>query len=106
MTIEDINKVDFIGCEDNSETIILTISDHLDWGSLEHLEKIQEKLNSYLNFIESGELYDSYPNSISKKIKINMVFKHQPDTDGINFLNKCSQLILTSGYQFNFEVFK
>lgn len=104
MSISDTDKIDFISTKVDSETVVLTISDHLEWGNIEHLETLQEKLNSYLRFIENGEIYDIYPNAKGKKLKINIRLKYPPDEDGKEFLNKCTEIILSSGYQFTCEV--
>lgn len=61
MSIEDADVVDFIsvGASGAAE---LTISDHLDWEDTErHIELLQYKIYRYLDFIESGELYQSNP---------------------------------------------
>jgi hypothetical protein len=104
MSVEDTETVDFISTKKESETVVLTISDHLGWGNQEHLETLQDKLNAYLRFIESGEIYDSYPSSKGKKIQICVSLKYEPDDEGEKFLEKCTDIILSSGYQFIYEV--
>ena len=58
MSIEQTNTVDFVSIDEISGDALLTISDHLAWDENEgaHLELLQNKLNAYLRFIESGEL--------------------------------------------------
>ena len=54
MSVEKIDKVDFVSTTEKG-IIRLTISDHLEWASKnEHLLILQNKINAYLNFIESG----------------------------------------------------
>ena len=50
MSIDQNRVVDFIGMDLIKNEIILTISDHLEWGVTDHLVKLQEKLNNYLLF--------------------------------------------------------
>jgi hypothetical protein len=58
-TIEDSNVVDFVGTDTSHDGITLAISDHLDWEREdEHLLLLQEKINRYLSFIESGEVFE------------------------------------------------
>lgn len=66
MSIEDSKVIDIIGMAPDGSFVTLTATDHLEWGTREHLMMIQEKLNSYLAFIESGELFDTYPNAKGK----------------------------------------
>jgi len=82
---------------------VLTISDHLEWDeNNEHLIILQEKINAYLDVIESGEIYESYPNSISRKLKIEIVFKHSPNAIALDFLSRISVILLDLGYGFNY----
>jgi hypothetical protein len=68
MTIEDTAQVDFISRESPGE-LWLTISDHLPWTENEgrHLELLQDKLNAYLEFIESGQLWKTRPEASERQ---------------------------------------
>ena len=70
MTVEDIDKIDSIGIDRKTGDVHLMISDHLDWDQNEgeHLFVLQDKLNTYLEFVESGQLYVKYPRAVGKKI--------------------------------------
>lgn len=64
MSVEDVNKIDFMGIPENEPDVVsLAISDHLAWGNAinEHLYKLQEKINSYIKFIEGGEIKFNLP---------------------------------------------
>jgi len=67
MSVEEKNKIDIITT--NKEGIlVLTISDHLEWDDEnEHLLILQDKINSYVDFIESGQMAESYPDKVDKK---------------------------------------
>jgi hypothetical protein len=46
MSLEQTSEIDIISTDRNTEKVVLTISDHLDWSnSLEHQKLLQEKLN-------------------------------------------------------------
>src|SRR5437879_6048264 len=79
MTIEDSRTIDIISMEKEG-TCILTISDHLDWAETEgHIKLLQNKLNDYLAFIESGEIYEQYPKAKDRPIRLRVMFQHAPD---------------------------
>ena len=101
MSIEDTQTVDAIGTESDG-TVVLTISDHLEWND-EHFYLLQEKINSYLSFVESGEIYETYATAKDSDIKINLVCKYQPTTEGASFLSKCTQIITQAGFKFGYE---
>ncbi len=66
MSILEKNKVDAIGKSKIENKVALMIADHLDWeNELEHLILLQYKINTYISFIESGQVYDAYPDAKS-----------------------------------------
>jgi len=104
MTIEQTDVVDFMG-SDNQGNVILTISDHLEWDvENEHLLMLQEKINIYLSFIESGEIYDSYNSAKGKSFIINIAFMHAPNESAKGFLAKAKELINEAGFDLTWEV--
>jgi len=58
MSINELRVIDIVSKKKNS-CIVLTISDHLDWEKTkEHLLLLEEKINTYLSFLESGDVYE------------------------------------------------
>lgn len=102
MSVEDKNKIDAISTN-KDDVIVLTISDHLEWDkSNEHLLILQDKINSYVDFIESGQIAESYPDKIDKKIMIQIVFKYQPNVIAEEFLSTVKKIINEKGHIFDF----
>lgn len=59
MTVAQTRTVDWMGIEKGTGHVSLTVLDDLDWSDEQkHLLLLQEKLNSYLAFIESGEVFE------------------------------------------------
>jgi hypothetical protein len=84
----------------------LAISDHLSWADdpVRHMWLIQEKLNKYLAFVESGEIFDSYPHYRGQPIKIRVVAKY-PLTDGaVDFYKKVTPIVESAGFGFEFKL--
>jgi hypothetical protein len=59
--------VDAIDTDKDGNLVTLTITDHLAWGDDQHLLLLQQKLNTYLAFIESGEIHATYPAAKDKR---------------------------------------
>jgi hypothetical protein len=92
-----------LGSEPN--TALLVVSDHLDWNdSLGHQITLQEKLNAYLAFIESGELYRDFPKAAGKRVEIRVAFQFAPDASAEDFLQKAGETIRQAGFQFSYKV--
>ncbi len=89
MSVVDKSKIDFIGIDKETNNVILTITDHLSWvDEMSHIYILQEKINSYIAFIEGNELHETYPESLNKTILINIVFKYKITLLCAEFLNK------------------
>jgi hypothetical protein len=104
VSIEDASVVDLIGVDARSGNVVLTISDHLEWDDGEHALRLQDKLNAYLKFIESGELAERYPDAEGRPTQITVVFTHAPDELGETFLARASALVSDAGVVLTYEV--
>jgi len=97
MTVEDVNKIDMIGISlDDQDMVNLGISDHLIWGPPieEHLYKLQEKINSYIQFIETGEIYNAFPETKgTNKKNIIIYFKHTPPKESMFFFEGVEKVL-------------
>jgi len=77
MSIDQADTIDFATVDKASGDLLLTISDHLLWDENEngHLILLQNKLNAYLRFIESGEVFEKVPDAKGHTIVISLVGK-------------------------------
>ncbi|MGY4818263.1 DUF6572 domain-containing protein [Pseudomonas chlororaphis subsp. piscium] len=71
MSITNSQVIDIWAIPDwEPDNIVLVITDHLEWGDKgeqgEHLQLLQDKLNTYVAFIESGEIYTEIPRALGK----------------------------------------
>jgi hypothetical protein len=104
MTVEDIDKVDRLAFNRNNGDALLVISDHLDWDENEgeHLLVLQGKLNAYLEFVESGQLYIKHPRAIGKKIIFYVVGKFPLSEEASKFYRLARKAIQDYGYSLQF----
>jgi hypothetical protein len=100
MTVEDTNLIDIISTRPSGE-ICLTISDHLEWYQ-EHLLTLQKKINAYIRFIESGEIFSSYPDAKDRRFVIKVALLHKPNDLGSRFLDKAKEVITGAGFEFEY----
>ena len=103
MSVENPNVIDFVSL-DNERNIILTISDHLEWDiNNKHLLLLQEKINTYLRWIESGDIYKDYPKANNSNITINLATKYLPNPDGMKFIEEATKILKSAGYSFLYQ---
>jgi len=106
MSIEQKNVIDFISTNEESNSVVLTISDHLDWIDVKkHLLALQDKISTYLRFIESGEIYDSYADAKGKNIVINIIAKNELVPEGEEFIEKVKSVVHQAGFKLDFVQF-
>ncbi len=106
MSIEQTGIVDFVNVDPKSGDVWLTISDHLPWdhGEGEHLILLQDKLNAYLRFIESGEMFKEIPETKGRKVVINLIGKFPISEKASLFIEKASAAISTAGFKLQFKL--
>jgi hypothetical protein len=75
--LEDPGVVDAIGLEPATGFIVLAIADGFDWTDEEaHLRALQDKLNAYFAFIQTGELKEAYPDAVGRPVRIDILGRH------------------------------
>ena len=100
MPLENPNTVDAIGIEKDTGTAVLTIIDSWDWvDEKRHLLALQEKLNAYFNYIESGEIYESYPKAAGRKIVIDVIGRFPVPQSAMSFFEKANEACAELGIQ-------
>lgn len=84
----ETDKIDGMGKGKDDHALYFLISDHLDWTTeYEHLMLLQEKINSYIGYIESKQFNDVYPSESFEFYVIEIHFKYPLTENCIKFLN-------------------
>jgi hypothetical protein len=106
MSIEQTNVIDFASIDRASGNLHLTISDHLPWDHNEgnHLILLQNKLNAYLRFIESGEVFEKLPDAKGRSIVINLVGKFSLSQKADRFFELARSRIEEAGFRLQFTL--
>ena len=104
MSIEQSDKIDFISIT-KSGKVQLTISDHLEWNNEEmHLLILQKKINAYLDFIQSEQIFEDYPNAKNRELKISVSMKYEPTENSLQTLENFKNFISEQGLEFNWNL--
>lgn len=98
MSVDQTDRVDAVGIEKTSGYVILTISDHLGWeDEEEHLLILQEKLNTYVQFVEGGQLLETLPTAEGRQVVVEIVFREALPTSAKDFLAKVRPVLEGAG---------
>ncbi len=108
MSVDQTDKIDFATIDKATGDLWLTISDHLSWDEDEgkHLVLLENKLNAYLRFIESGEVLKKLPDAKGRSVVINLVGKFPPSQSARSFINKAQSAIENAGFRLQFDLLR
>jgi hypothetical protein len=92
MALDKVDSVDAVGIETSTDCVVLTIADSWDWSDERgHLLALQAKLNSYFDFIEEGQLVESYPSAAGRKQVIDVITRYPLPAVGIALLDRARE---------------
>jgi len=88
MTVMETNIIDAMGLMPKTNELSLMISDHLDWElEPEHLLFLQEKINTYIGFIQEKQYVEFYPGREFDSYVIEIFFMYEISDTCIDFLD-------------------
>lgn len=88
MSVVDKDTVDGIALSED-KVIKLLITDHLAWEEeYEHLLILQDKINSYLAFCESGQYKEVYEDCEAESVVFEIHFLYEPTQNAYKFLEQ------------------
>ena len=99
MTVEQTSVVDIAYVDRETGIVHLSVTDHLQWDG-EHLLVLQEKINCYLSFVESGEVFDTLPEAEGKDIQIELITKYKPTEEALHFFGHAEAFLREEGIGF------
>lgn len=98
MALHDTSTIDALGVED-SGTLVLSLMDEVDWQDPQaHWHHLTDKLNSYLNFLVSGEVLEHHPDAVSGRVRVDVIFKYPPPDEVTVALGYSQKLVGMQGY--------
>lgn len=111
MRLANLDTVDFLGLEKETGDIVLTLVDDCDWeDERQHLTLLQNKINRYFDFIDSGEVYDEAGRVLGRKIdrttrvKLSILAQYEPVGEGVRFLQHVEGVAQAAKVIFAFKV--
>lgn len=104
MSIEQTLKIDGVSIDFADGDCTLTIVDHLEWDE-PHLVLLQAKINRYLQFVESGEVYVLYPGTTACDFKIEVCAIYAPIPQVTEFLRQVEDALESAGFRWSIVPF-
>lgn len=102
MSILEIDKIDIVATRPDSAVVKLVIADHLTWDDFEkHASLLQAKINTYLEFIDSGQLERTVGQERKDlDVHIRVALQHPPNVPAKEFLEQVRIYLIESAIAF------
>ena len=92
MSVEHPQQIDGVAVDVAGAVCRLTIIDHLPWDE-EHLLTLQRKINRYVQFIQSGELFTADPDAADCELVITVSAIYAPTAAAGQFIEKAQSVL-------------
>lgn len=111
MTVAHTGVVDWLGIEQGTGDIVLTVIDDLDWSDDHgHLLLLQEKLNTYLAFMESDDILEQLVQRTGRTvtrgtpIKVRILAKYPVSEHGAAFVTHAQGVFDRAGFGLSLKI--
>jgi hypothetical protein len=105
MSVDQPAVIDFLWKDEANNRAVLTISDHLDWEEEgEHLLLLQDKLNHYLEFVESGQLVEAEPGFKGLPVLIHVAAQYPLSAQAAKFYEMANERAADFGCSLEFDL--
>lgn len=84
--------------------VVLGMVDTLPWGDEARILALQERVNVYLAYWDSGQLAADFPESAWKPVEILLYLSVEPDAEGEEFLEKLVNGVKPLGVGFRWQM--
>lgn len=100
MSLDRPYSVDAIGIDRDSGAVVLTLVDSWDWREAgKHSKALESKLDAYFAFIESGEIFESYPDAKGRKVVIDVITRFPLSPVGRSLLESAAKVARPLGVE-------
>jgi hypothetical protein len=104
MAVDNPKTVDVVSVDRATGEVVLDITDHLDWSDEKgHIMMLQNKINAYASFIESGEFESSYPSAKGRPPVIHVACMNKPTSFAIRFFDLVRDSLEPAGIRFSYR---
>ncbi len=96
MSVDQADQIDAVTIDTTEGACRLAIIDHLAWDHA-HLQALELKINHYLKFIESGEIYVQHPDAAGCDFRIDVAAIYTPPPQVMAFFGQAQAVLESAG---------
>jgi hypothetical protein len=106
MSISELDRIDLIGTRPDGNIVKLAVADNLPWNDVgAHSRLLQDKINAYIAFVESGQLKETRhpPIPANPVVRIVLAAQYTPPPEARPFLARLEQALDELGIGFDID---
>lgn len=104
MTVAQLDVVDFIATKPETNEIALIIADHLKWDEPHHIDTLKSKVNAYIDYINSADFTEAYPDAKEKNVVIELLSAEEPNSAALDAFASIERLGSDMNFRFTHRV--
>lgn len=104
MALEDTDKLDGVAYDAEERSLVMLLTDAWGWGDDEaatHLGLLQDKVNAYATFAQSGQWRGMWPDAEPERFVIQLSIKDPYGAGLARFLDRASAQLAPAGVSFD-----
>lgn len=107
MSVREVDVVDYVYLEDDTQIPVLVVSDPLGWKEPDidgHLELLREKLNSQIAFVDSGQINTLWEPYSGGMVRVEVIARHALTAEGYEFYRAAAEVMRESNIDLQFRL--
>ena len=107
MSVRDVDIVDYVYLDDDTQTPVLVVSDPLSWKPPEdetHLEMLRDKLNAQIAFVETGQIRGVWPGYQGGLVRVEVVARHALNKAAEEFYGAAKRIMTQANMDLQFHL--
>ena len=104
MSLQQKEELDAMGLDENGNLQLLLIDEMSWWNKKKHLQYLQDKINCYLEFIESKQFTKTYPDKEFSSFIIHISFLYKIPKKCSDFLEEVNRQLISYNISVTYEI--
>lgn len=99
--IHNPDVIDALGYDPKSDVFVLAMFETRAWdGSIQRVTELQNKIDAYLQYIDSGQLWEAQPDAVGKRVRLELRCLYPPDEGIRRFTSDAAEFLRPRGIDF------
>jgi len=103
--VKDFNTIDLVTHDPATDELVVIMIEDRAWAADPgQLDQLLKKINTYLHFVEDGDLVQHFPQAAGKPVRLQLDCNEPPTGAVQQFIKEAQQVLLSRGITFAVNV--